>query len=224
MSATTPIRVVLADDHQLFRSGLHQLLELEPDIEVVGEATNGIEALKVLGTCRPHVLLLDLSMPMLDGFGTLEAVRRDYPSVAVLILTMHSEEAIILRALDAGANGLIRKDADSSEVINAIRCVTAGQAWVEPRAAAVLLNEYRRLRAIAGPAGTGRLSERDVALLRLIAGGYSNKEIASSLGVAESTVKNQLSSLFDRLGVSDRTQAALYAFAHGILAPQPPAQ
>jgi DNA-binding NarL/FixJ family response regulator len=113
----------------------------------------------------------------------------------------------------------VRKDSDSGEVINAVRAVAAGRAWVEPRAALILLEEYRRLNELAGRQTGGRLSERDTTLLRLLASGYSNKEIAASLGLAESTVKNQLGGLFDRLGVSDRTQAALYAFSHGLLAP-----
>lgn len=223
MSLATPIKVVLADDHHLFRRGLRQLIELEPDIEVVAEVTNGAEALQAVAEHQPQVALLDLSMPVLDGLSALQGIRRDHPSTGVLILTMHGEEAIILRALDAGASGFVRKDADSDEVIGAIRAIASGQSWIEPRAAVLLLEEYRRLRAIAGPAATGRLSERDVSLLQLLAGGRSNKEIAAALGIAESTVKNQLGGLFDRLGVNDRTQAALYAFSHGILPPDDPA-
>lgn len=219
MAAKSSIRVILADDHQLFRRGLRQLIELEPDIEVIAEATNGFEALQLVAEHRPQVLLLDLSMPVLDGLGTLEAIQRDHPRVATLILTMHGEEAIILRALAAGAHGLVRKDADAGEVVNAIRAVAAGRSWVEPRAAATLLEDYRRLHSAAGRTVVGRLSDRDVSLLRLLANGRSNKEIAATLKIAESTVKNQLASLFDRLGVSDRTQAALYAFANGLLIP-----
>jgi DNA-binding NarL/FixJ family response regulator len=219
MAAANPIRLVLADDHQLFRRGLRQLLELEADIQVVAEATNGVEALQALAVHQPDVLLLDLSMPVLDGLGVLTAARRDHPAVGVLVLTMHGEEAIVLRALAAGAHGLVRKDSDSGEVISAIRAIAAGRAWIESRAAVHLLEEYRRLNAIAGRSATGRLSDRDIMLLRLLAGGHSNKEIAAALGIAESTVKNQLGSLFDRIGVHDRTQAALYAFSQGILAP-----
>lgn len=220
MSSSTPIRLVLADDHQLFRHGLRQLIELEPDIQVVAEATNGVEALQALTEHRPRVLLLDLSMPILDGLGVLEAVRRDHPHVSVLVLTMHGEEAIILRVLAAGAHGLVRKDSDSGEVIGAIRAIADGRAWIESRAAVILLEEYRRLNGLVGRGAGGRLSERDIALLRMLAGGHSNKEIGAALGIAESTVKNQLGGLFDRLGVHDRTQAALYAFSHGILAPE----
>jgi DNA-binding NarL/FixJ family response regulator len=219
MSAAGSIRIALADDHQLFRRGLRQLVELEPDIEVVAEATNGLEALQVLATHQPRVLLLDLSMPILDGLGTLEAIRRNHPDVGVLILTMHGEEAIILRALAAGAHGFVRKDADAGEVVGAIRAVAAGRSWIESRAAAVLLEEYRRLHAASGRPSPSRLSERDITLLRLLASGRSNKEIGQSLNIAESTVKNHLGNLFERLGVSDRTQAALYAFANGLLAP-----
>src|ERR687893_695902 len=154
----------------------------------------------------PKPIRVVLSMPVLDGLGALAGIQRDYPGTGVLILTMHGEEAIVLRALDAGANGFIRKDADSAEVIGAIRAIAAGNSWIEPRAAVLLLDEYRRLRAVAGSASAGR----------------SNKEIAAELGIAESTVKNQLGSLFGRLEVSDRTQAALYAFAHGILPPEEP--
>jgi DNA-binding NarL/FixJ family response regulator len=223
MGAANSIRIVLADDHQLFRRGLRQLIELEPDIAVVAEATNGVEALQALADHQPRVLLLDLSMPVLDGLGVLEAARRDHPSVGVLILTMHGEEAIVLRALAAGAHGLVRKDSDTGEVVSAIRAIANGRAWIESRAAVFLLEEYRRLNTIAGRASSGRLSDRDITLLRLLAGGNSNKEISAALGIAESTVKNQLGGLFDRIGVHDRTQAALYAFSHGILAPHQPA-
>jgi DNA-binding NarL/FixJ family response regulator len=219
MNAIGPIRIILADDHQLFRRGLRQLLELEPDIAVVAEAINGLEALRLVAEHRPQVLLLDLSMPVLDGLGTLEAVRRDYPATGVLIVTMHNEASLILRVLGAGAHGLVRKDTDAQELIGAIRSIAEGRCWLEPHAAGLLLEDYRRLQATAGRGITGRLSERDVALLRLLAGGCSNKEIATSLGLAESTVKNQLAGLFGRLGVNDRTQAALYAYANGILMP-----
>ena len=217
MAVTPPIRVVLADDHQLFRSGLRQLIELESDLTVIAEADNGHEAIHAVDAHRPDVLLLDLSMPVLDGVAALSAIRRDYPDVGVLILTMHGEEGFILRALDAGAHGFIRKDADSADVLEAIRVVARGGSWIEPRAAVVLLDEYRRLRSVAGPASRNRLSERDITFLRLLAGGRSNKEIAAAIGLAESTVKNQLAGLFERIGVNDRTQAALYAVSRGIL-------
>jgi DNA-binding NarL/FixJ family response regulator len=216
---SVPIRLVLADDHQLFRRGLRQLLELEADIQVVAEANNGVEALQAVAAEQPDVLLLDLSMPVLDGLGVLGAARRDQVGVGIVVLTMHGEEAIVLRALAAGARGLVRKDSDSGEVVNAIRAVAAGRAWIESRAAVILLEEYRRLNELAGRQSGGRLSERDTALLRRLAAGNSNKEIATSLGLAESTVKNQLGGLFDRLGVNDRTQAALYAYSHGLLTP-----
>jgi DNA-binding NarL/FixJ family response regulator len=219
MQETKMIRIVLADDHHLFRRGLRQLIELEPDIKVVAEATNGVEAVRALTTHRPDVLLLDLSMPILDGLGVLAAARRDHPTVGVLVLTMHGEESIVLHALAAGAAGLARKDSDTNEVIGAIRAIADGRAWLDSRATAVLLEEYRRLNALVGRAATGRLSERDLTLLRLLAGGHTNKEIAGALGIADSTVKNQLGALFDRIGVRDRTQAALYAFNQGVLAP-----
>jgi DNA-binding NarL/FixJ family response regulator len=221
MSTTPRIRVVLADDHQLFRHGLRQLIETEPDIEVVAEAANGLEALQALAAHAPQVLLLDLAMPLLDGLSTLAAARRAHPDVSILVLTMHGEETTVLRALAGGAHGFMRKDADSSEVIGAIRALVEGRSWIEPRAAAVLLEDYRRLHTTIATPGASVLSDRDVTLLRLLATGRGNKEIALILGLAESTIKNQLGSLFSRIGVSDRTQAALYAFAHGILITEP---
>jgi DNA-binding NarL/FixJ family response regulator len=221
MNSACPIRVVLADDHQLFRRGLRHLLELEPDIVVVAEAANGAEALEHLATHQAEILLLDMVMPVMDGLATLAALRQRQSTVPVLVLSMNGEEATVLRSIAAGADGFIRKDAAADEVIHAIRALAGGHTWLEPRAASVLVAEYRRLHALAGRATTGRLSERDLALLRLLAGGHSNKEIASALHIAESTVKNQLGQLFGRLGVSDRTQAALYAFAHGILPADP---
>jgi DNA-binding NarL/FixJ family response regulator len=207
---------VLADDHQIFRRGLRQLLDEEPTIEVVAEAANGVEALAALAAHRPHVLLLDLSMPVLDGLRTLPLVLRDHPTVGVVLLTVHHEPAHLLQALDAGPHGLVSKDADAEQIVSAVRAVAAGHAWLEPRATALLLGEYRRLRRLTTQV-SGQFTSREITLLRLVASGHSNKEIAGQLGVAESTVKNWLGNLFDRLGVPDRTQAALYAFSHGIL-------
>ena len=152
---------------------------------VVAEATNGVEALQALADHQPDILLLDLSMPVLDGLGVLAAARRDHPRVGLLVLTMHGEESIVLRALATSAHGLVRKDADFGEVIAAIRMIVGGGTWIESRAAGVLLEDYRRLNALVGRSAAGRLSEQDITLLRLLAAGHSNKEISAALGLAE---------------------------------------
>jgi DNA-binding NarL/FixJ family response regulator len=212
------IRVALADDHTLFRQGLRQLLELEPDMEVVGEAINGIQAQELARTARPDVFLIDINMPLVDGVSATREIVRENPGIGVIVLTMYPEDGYVIRAVTAGARGYLLKDADSARVVDAVRTVAAGHSQIDPGMTTKLLQEFRRIAQTTGQeTALGGLTQREIELLRLIASGRSNKEIAHELSLAESTVKNKLSILFHKLDAKDRTQAAIYAMSHGLL-------
>lgn len=218
------IRVALADDHTLFRQGLRQLLELEPDMEVIGEAVNGVEAMDLARQTRPDVFLIDINMPIVDGVSATREIVRENPDVGVVVLTMYPEDGYVIRAITAGARGYLLKDADSARVVEAVRTVAAGHSQLDPGMTTKLLQEFRRIAQQPGQdSSMGGLSPREIDLLRLIASGRSNKEIAHELHLAESTVKNKLSVLFQKLDAKDRTQAAIYAMSHGLLANTQPA-
>jgi DNA-binding NarL/FixJ family response regulator len=212
------IPVVLADDHVLFRQALRHLLEMEPDINVVAEAGDGATAVALVEQHRPAVVLLDISMPAMDGIAATARLRQTYPDIGIIVLTMYAEDAHIIRAIRAGANGYLLKNTESSRVIEAIRAVARGQSILEPQLVSKLLVELRRLSdSRSVPTNVSGLTDRELELLRLVAQGLSNKEIASTLDLAESTVKNRLSILFEKLDVKDRTQAAIYAMSHGLI-------
>jgi DNA-binding NarL/FixJ family response regulator len=201
-------RVVVVDDHAIVRDGIGRLLDSAPDIEVVATAADGAEAIAAVATARPEVVLMDLSMPGVDGVEATRQLTAGYPDVKVLVLTTFADQRRILDALDAGAAGYLLKDADPDAVINAIRAVVAGGAPLDPKAARVLLDSRQT------PAPARRLSNRELEVLSLLATGLANKQIARRLGIAERTVKAHLTSIFQQLGVTDRTQAALWAATH----------
>jgi DNA-binding NarL/FixJ family response regulator/signal transduction histidine kinase len=205
---TLMTRVVVVDDHAIVRDGIGRLLDSAPDIEVVATAADGAEAIAAVATARPEVVLMDLSMPGVDGVEATRQLTAGYPDVKVLVLTTFADQRRILDALDAGAAGYLLKDADPDAVINAIRAVVAGGAPLDPKAARVLLDSRQT------PAPARRLSNRELEVLSLLATGLANKQIARCLGIAERTVKAHLTSIFQQLGVTDRTQAALWAATH----------
>ncbi len=209
--------VLLADDHVLFRQALRHLLEMEQDITVVAEAGDGATALALVEQHRPDVVLLDISMPAMDGIVATARLRAEYPQIGIIILTMFAEDAHIIRAIRAGANGYLLKNSESSRVVDAIRAVARGQSILEPQLVSKLLDEFRKLSDARTPSNIAGLTDRELELLRLVAAGLSNKEIAGTLDLAESTVKNRLSILFEKLDVKDRTQAAIYAMSHGLI-------
>jgi DNA-binding NarL/FixJ family response regulator len=211
------ITVLLADDHVLFRQALRHLLELEPDIKVVAEAGDGASAVALVEDKQPDVVLLDISMPAMDGIVATARLREEFPDIGIVILTMFAEDAHIIRAIRAGANGYLLKNTESSRVIDAIRAVARGQSILEPHLVSKLLDEFRKMSDARQPSNVSGLTERELELLRLVARGLSNKEIAGTLDLAESTVKNRLSILFEKLDVKDRTQAAIYAMSHGLI-------
>ena len=201
------IRVSIVDDHPTFRAGLRALLEAS-DIEVCGEAADGSRAVDVVRECSPDVLLMDLSMAEVDGAEATRRMTREMPDVPVVILTSFSDRARIMDALDAGAVGYLLKDADPEELVRGVQAAADGQAPLDPRAAREVLASRR------GPAGAESLSTREIEVLKLVAAGHANKVIALRLEISEKTVKNHLSTVFQKLNVTDRTQAALWAQRH----------
>ena len=205
------IRVVVADDHRVVRVGLEQLLATFDDIEAVGFAAGGEEAVALCRELEPDVLLLDLSMPDLDGIEVTGRLRETVPGTRVVVFTSFSDRERIVRALDAGAIGYLLKDAEPEEILAAIRAAARGESPLAPRAAAELLAD-RKSRP-----PTVELTARELEVLRLVVDGLANKQIARRLGISEKTVKGHLTNLFQRIGVADRTQAALWAERTGVL-------
>ncbi len=208
------IRVLIADDHAVVRQGLRTFLELQDDIEVVGEAADGEQALAAAAELEPDVVLMDLVMPRLGGIAAIERLRERAPAVRVIVLTSFLDDEKVLPAVRAGAAGYLLKDVQPAELVRAIRTVEGGEALLHPAVAA------RVLRELAGDRGGAerheRLTERELEVLALIARGLANKAIALELGVAEKTVKTHVSNILGKLGLSDRTQAALYAVREGL--------
>ena len=222
--AVRRIRVLLVDDHAMVRRGLRGFLELQDDIEIVGEAGNGREGVEAVGRIRPDVVLMDLLMPELDGIAATEAIKARYPDVEVVALTSFVEEARVTAALEAGASGFILKDADADDVADAIRSAHRGEVHLDP---AVALLVARRVRAGAArpspvpPDGREALTEREREVLGLVARGLSNKAIADSLAITERTARTHVSNILGKLGLASRTQAALYAVEHGLASAEP---
>jgi len=213
------IRVLVADDHALLRQGVRQVLELEDDMEVVGEAAGGRQALELQQTLRPDVVVLDVSMPDLNGVEVAAAMKREDPNVGIVILTIHSDAPYILAAVQAGVAAYVLKDVKPELLVRAIREAAGGRAYLSPTVAQRLMREYVRLATGEERAPMGELTSRELEVLALVAAGKSNSQIARTLYISEKTVKNHLSRIFEKLGVSDRTNAALLAVRHGL--PQP---
>jgi DNA-binding NarL/FixJ family response regulator len=199
------IRVLIVDDHAVVRRGLAQLLETTDDLRLAGEAANGEEAITLAASLRPDVVLMDLSMPRTDGVKAIGVIVTDNPDAHVLVLTSFSDQQRILDALSAGAEGYLLKHAEPETILSGIREVVAGGSPLDPKAARVLLTSRR------APRTSLTLTEREREVLRLVGDGLPNKTIARRLGISERTVKAHLTSVYQQLGVTDRTQAALWA-------------
>jgi DNA-binding NarL/FixJ family response regulator len=206
------IRVLIAEDHGVVRAGLMQLLINAPDMEVVGAASGGREAVELATSTRPDVVLMDLSMPDLDGVAATRAIRDTLPGARVVILTSFSDAPRILNALDAGAAGYLLKDSDPDELYRAIRAAARGESPLAPKAASVVI----AARADRSPRASD-LSERERDVLGLLAQGHPNKVIGRTLGIAEKTVKSHVTRILKALEASDRTQAALWAQRQGLV-------
>lgn len=212
------IRVLVADDHSLFRQGLRQLLEMEPDIEVVGEAKDGLDVQVKTRECSPDIILMDINMPVTDGVVATKRILSENPNVGIIILTMYRQDQHVFEAIRAGARGYLLKDALAEDVVKAIRTVKHGESLIDPEMATKLLKEFRRLADRVEPeAGLSDLTPREIEILRLVAAGLSNKEIGARLFLAEKTVKNYLTLIFQKLQIADRVQAAVFAIQQGLI-------
>jgi NarL family two-component system response regulator LiaR len=205
------IRIMITDDHGVVRQGLRMFLSLDPDIQVVGEAENGQEALEMARELEPDVVLMDLLMPVMDGISATQAIRAELPEVEIVALTSVLEGASVAGAVRAGAIGYLLKDTDAEELHRAIRGAAEGRVQLAPEAAARLMREVR------APENPEALTERETEVLKLLARGKSNRQIASELFVDEKTVKAHVSSILRKLGVQSRTQAALHAVRTGLV-------
>ena len=220
--APDPIRVLVVDDHAVVREGLRTFLELQEGIEVVGEAADGEQAVAQAAQLEPDVILMDLVMPHLDGIGAMRELRARSSPSRVIVLTSFLDDERLMPALQAGAAGYLLKDVEPAELARAVRSACADEALIDPTVAARLLHTLSS-RESAGGADDGieHLTRREREVLELIALGHSNKRIALELGVAEKTVKTHVGHLLAKLGVADRTQAALFAVQHGLAGGSP---
>lgn len=213
------IRVMLVEDHSMVRQGLKQLIELENDIKVVAEAADGIQAADFYQIEKPDIVLMDINMPKKNGLQALELIKQRDPNAKIIILTIHQDKEYLFQSLQLGASGYVLKDADGYVLIEAIRKVFSGETYIQPSMAKELVIEFKKYLQSGKTASKKDcvLSDRELEVLRLIAKGFLNKEIAKTLYISEKTVKNHVSNIFKKLKVSDRTQAAVFALKHNII-------
>ena len=215
-----PITILLVDDQPLFREGLRTLLSVRPDLKVVGEAGDGEEALKLCRTLKPAVVLMDLQMPVLDGVEATRRLHHEQPDSRVIVLTTFDDDEMVFDGLRAGALGYLLKDAPSEKLAEAIRAAARGESFLQPSIAAKVVAEFARLTTKRSPPAQALiepLSDREQEILALIATGATNREIGNQLFLAEGTVKNHVTNVLGKLGVRDRTQAALKAREMGLI-------
>ena len=216
-----PIRVVIADDHPIVRDGLKKLLALEDDVEVVGEAGDGREVLERVQELEPDVLLLDLRMPNLDGLSALQALQQSNRNTKVIVLTASEDKNEFVQAMKLGCSGIVLKQTAPELIIKSIRKVNAGEIWLDSHTTAAVMRQFSSPADMAS-SGQGKarerspLSQREREIVALVAQGYKNKEMAEKMFISEQTVKNHLHNIFDKLGVSDRLELALYAIHKGL--------
>jgi DNA-binding NarL/FixJ family response regulator len=211
------ISVLIADDHTMVRQGLKQILELENDITVIAQASNGEEAIKIARECKPDIILMDINMPNTNGLQAIKELKQDKDPFKIIVLTIHEDREYLFKTLQMGAEGYVLKDAEPAVLIEAIRNVHSGQSFIQPNMTRELVKEFNRVTLHEKDKGEeNNLTTREIEVLGLIAEGMINKEIAKQLYISEKTVKNHVSNIFKKLNVSDRTQAAIYAFKHNL--------
>jgi len=232
-TAKRKIKVLIADDHQLFREGLKRILNMEDDLEVIGECNDGIQVLEFCNENKPEVVLMDINMPIENGVVATERLRDIFPDVKVIILSIHDDESYVFETLRKGASGYLLKDMEAEALANAIRSVVSGYAYIHPKVTGKLINQLRRMTyldeigstsgAAAGreagvkfvPSENNPLTRREAEVLRLMAEGKSNKMIGEYLFISEKTVKNHVSSILQKMEVDDRTQAVINSIKFG---------
>ena len=215
------INIVISDDNALFREGLRKLLEAEPGIQIVGEAVDGEETVKVVHQLKPHVLLLDLSLPKLSGLEVLAELSKLELQTRTIMLTAAIEREQVVEALQLGVRGIVLKHSALQLLLKSIRCVNEGQYWVGQEGVSDLIQALRRMkpsRGVSEPPRNFGLSSREMEVIALIVAGYTNKDLARELGISENTAKHHLTNIFDKLGVSNRLELVLYAVDHGLVA------
>jgi len=226
------VRIILADDHALFREGLKRILNMEKDMEVIAECADGVHVVDLCSKEKPDVVLMDINMPIENGVAATQRMRNTYPDVKVIILSIHDDESYVFETLRLGASGYLLKDMEAFDLVNAIRAVVDGFAYIHPKVTGKLINQMRRM-AYLNESGVGGasnhvretgvqyvaedspLTKREAEVLRLMTEGKSNKAISEYLIISEKTVKNHVSSILQKMRVDDRTQAVLYAIKNG---------
>ena len=214
------IDIVISDDHALFREGLRKLLDAEPGMHIVGEAVDGEETIKVVGQLKPHILLLDLSLPKMSGLEVLVELSKLGIDTRTIMLTAGIEREQVVEALQLGVRGIVLKHSALQVLLKSIRCVNEGQYWVGQEGVSDLIHALRRMKPSHSASGPGRnfgLSSREMEVIGLIVAGYTNKDLARELGISENTAKHHLTNIFDKLGVSNRLELVLYAVDHGLV-------
>jgi len=214
------IRILIADDHRVVREGLAAILKSRSDMDVVGEATNGFEVIEKARSLKPDVILMDISMPQMNGVEATRAVRKLSPEIGIVVLTMHDDDATIFDLVRTGVHGYLLKDSDSSEIIKAIQSTYKGESMIHPSIARKILGELSNLgseREKKAPTHAYNLSAREVDVLKRVAKGKTNKEIASELQLSEKTIKNHVRNIFHKMEVYDRTEAAMKGVQEGII-------
>lgn len=212
------IRVIIADDHTIVRAGIKALLEKQPDIEIVGETSEGRETLRQVELLKPDMVLMDIAMPGMNGLEATALISRDFPQVRVLALTMHDEEEYFYEVIRAGAMGYVLKDAAPTELVSAIRAVAEGKAFLTPRVTRILVNDYlKRIESGEKVAVYDGLTEREREVLKLIASGNTNQEIANLLHLSVNTVQVHRTHIMEKLNLHNRTELVKYALRRGII-------
>lgn len=219
-----PIKVLLADDHVVVRAGTRQLIERHPDISVVGEASNGQEAVDLAANLLPDVVVMDVRMPGMGGIEATRHIKEEYPQIAVLVLTAHDDDEYVFALLQAGANGYLLKTAEADELVKAIRTVMSGQLALTPAVAGKVVSQFTSGKTLPDLVSNiehnyGGLTEREMDILRLVGKGLTNKEIGRNLYISDRTVQAHLSNIFSKLDVSSRTEAVMHAVRQGWIAP-----